>query len=81
MTPNDFDDVERHLEASSQAMADANAAILRGHEELVQAFRVSRHARGEQEDLRETVARLEGLVLDLVREVHQLRDRKNGGAQ
>ena len=69
----EFDDVYTHLEAASAAMAEAADAILRGHESVVEAVKAARHAHGEQEDLRESVARLEQLVMELLR-------RQNGGA-
>ena len=54
---------ERQTEALSTLVGVADAAL---------------HAHGEHEDLRDTVQRLEGLVMDLVRDVRLLRDQKNG---
>ena len=50
-----------HLNAAHQEIVEAGAALVRTTERMVDAH-------GEQEDLRETVARLERLVLELVEE-------------
>jgi signal transduction histidine kinase len=63
------------------AMADAAAGLLRAAEGLHQAImadqrlrEASRKAREEQGDLRETVARLEGLVLEQQQDIRALRE-------
>jgi methyl-accepting chemotaxis protein len=63
----EFDDVYRNLEAASAAIAESVEASARGHEAVVRAVTAARHAHGEQEDLRESVERLEQLVMELLR--------------
>lgn len=57
----------RHLMAASQEINQAGA-------ELVKVTAAALHAKDEHEDLRETVSRLETTVLDLVKEVRELRE-------
>lgn len=87
MTPDHFDAIRHELHAASDAnrealafLVEAGHSITRSHEAMTRAFELSAHAEGHRDDLRETVARLETLVLDLAKEVRELRDRKNGGA-
>jgi hypothetical protein len=58
----------QHLTAASQEIAKAGTALTKTAEAVI-------HAKNEHEDLRETVHRLETLVLQLVDEVRQLRER------
>jgi hypothetical protein len=56
------------------AMGEALAAMRRTNEHLRRVNQAAVEASTEHEDLRETVARLEALVLDLIR-------RQNGGSR
>jgi len=60
-----------HLVAASQGVQAAGNALVRVGEMAI-------HASREHEDFRETVARLETTVLDLVHEVRELRSERNG---
>jgi hypothetical protein len=66
------------------AMADAAAGLLRAAEGLQAAIfaeqylrEASQKARKEQGDLRDAIARLEKLILELQTEIRALRDRLN----
>ena len=72
-----FGQIVQELQAAHGALVDASQAMLRAGEHVVTATEAALHARGEHEELRETVNRLQATVLDLVREVKALRE--NGG--
>ena len=66
-------DAAQHLMAASTEIHQAGAALVRVTEAALSA-------KDEHEDLRESVVRLEGLVMQLSTEVRALRDeRRNGG--
>lgn len=60
-------DIAVALVEANAANAEANAANARAAEAVKRMATVALHARTEHEDLRETVHRLEALVLELVR--------------
>lgn len=64
-------DAAQHLVAASQEIQAAGNALIRVSDRSI-------HASREPEDLRETVGRLETTVLDLLREVRQLRGERDG---
>jgi hypothetical protein len=77
-----FDGLKRaseHLVAASNHMVAAHASQREAMTELVSVADAALHAHSEEQDFRETVARLEGLVMELVRDVRILREQKNGG--
>jgi hypothetical protein len=63
----------QHLMAASQEINQAGA-------DLVKVTSAALHAKNEHEDLRETVHQVQQTVLDLVREVRALKERRNGDA-
>jgi hypothetical protein len=58
----------RHLMAASQEINQAGA-------ELIKVTTAALHAKNEHEDLRESVARLEALIMEQGAELRALRDR------
>jgi hypothetical protein len=62
------------MKDTAVALVDASTAIARAGEGLKNMADAALHAQDEHEDLRETVHRLEGLVLQLSTEVRALRD-------
>jgi hypothetical protein len=56
------------LKQTAEGLVQANLGIKR-------AVEAAMAAKGEHEDLRETVQRLESLVMDLTKEVRELRSR------
>jgi predicted nucleic acid-binding Zn-ribbon protein len=66
-----FDAIKETTVAFVEA-SEANARAGRGLEKMLDA---AMQAREEHEDLRETVHRLEGLVIQLGTEIRELRDR------
>jgi uncharacterized phage infection (PIP) family protein YhgE len=61
------------LIAASDGLIAANRGIKKTVEAALQASE-------DHEDLRETVQRLEGLVMNQTQEIQQLRERLNGGS-
>jgi hypothetical protein len=65
---------------ASAAIGEASAATARAGEGLKKMADAALHAQDEHEDLRETVLRLEGLVMQLSTDGRALRDeRRNNG--
>lgn len=64
-------DAARHLVVASQEIQAAGTALIRVSDSAI-------HASREHEDLGETVRRLGTTVLELVSEVRQLRNERNG---
>jgi ABC-type transporter Mla subunit MlaD len=78
-----FDGLQRTNSALMEAAAalqQAGTALLHANEALRDTAQAAMDAHGEQEDLRETVARLERLVLEQTQSIRELRDRLNGSA-
>lgn len=70
------------LVEASEANARASEATARAGEGLKKMADAALHAQDEHEDLRETVHRLEGLVVQLSTEVRSLRNaRPDSGVQ
>ena len=70
---------QQAIEASQQAIIASHlsiAALQRAGARITQMADVALQTREEQEDLRETVHRLEGLVIQLSTEVRALRDAR-----
>ncbi len=67
-------DAAQHLMAASSEIQQAGAA-------LVRAADAALRAKDEHEDLRETVARLEGLVIAQGQDLRAMRERLDGGAR
>jgi len=90
MTPDSFDQLNDAMRQATEAVGRTNAALLAAHDGvrdtmlgLLRAFEVSREARAEREDFRDTVRQLQELVLQLVADVRALRERngdKGGSA-
>ena len=73
-------DAAQHMMAANQHMVAANEQLQLGGAALVRTTEAALAAKDEHEDLRESVSRLEGLVMQLSTEVRALRDeRRNGG--
>jgi hypothetical protein len=68
-----FRDMYEGLKDAALAMADAGRAIIAATEALTRSIEAAQRANAEQEDLRETVTRLETLIMELIR-------RQNGGS-
>jgi hypothetical protein len=62
-----FRDTLEGLKTAAQHMQRASEEIQLGGQALVKTVEAALHARDEHEELRVTVARLEGLVMDLVK--------------
>jgi len=74
-----FEGLKQTAEAlivAHEAMARANEAMAGANAGLKRAVEAVLAARNEHEDLRETVHRLESLVLDLTKQVQELRRRQ-----
>jgi len=68
------------MKETAVALVEASQATARAGEGLKKMAAAALDAKDEHEDLRETVHRLEGLVMQLSTEVRALRDeRRNGG--
>ena len=78
-----FRAVFQELQAAHGALVDASQAMLRAGEHMVKATETAIHAQEEHEDLRETVTRVEALVMQQGDELRALRDdlrrARNGG--
>lgn len=68
-----------HLQAAALHQRQAVDAIVTTTDALIAASGAAAQAHDEQEDLRVTVHRLEGLVMKQTEEIQQLRERLNGG--
>jgi hypothetical protein len=75
-----FHDAFEGLQACARHLMSASQEINQAGAELIKVTTAALHAKNEHEDLRETVHRLEGTVLELVREVQLLRGGSNGKA-
>jgi hypothetical protein len=64
-------DAAQHLVVASNEIQAAGNALVRVGENAI-------HASREHEDLRDTVARLETMVVDVLREVRELRSERDG---
>ena len=62
------------------ALVEASAASARAGEGLNKMADAALHAEGEHEDLRETVARLESLVISQGQDIRAMRDRLDRGS-
>jgi methyl-accepting chemotaxis protein len=65
--PEYFDDVFSALQHAAGGLNQTTAALAQVVEGMRRAAEATKQAHGGQEDLRETVRRLEGLVLELLR--------------
>ena len=72
-------DANEALARAHEAMARANEAMARANAGLTRAGEAGLRANEEHEDLRDTVARLEKLVLEQSNDIRALRERLNGG--
>jgi predicted nucleic acid-binding Zn-ribbon protein len=68
------------LVEASEANALASAATARAGEGLKKMAAAALHAQDEHEDLRETVARLEGLVIAEGQDIRAMRERLDRGS-
>jgi hypothetical protein len=73
-----FAQMYQGLKRANAALIEVNAGFDQTLEGLRAAYEGHAAARVEREDLRETVHRLEELVLQLVVDVRALRERDNG---
>lgn len=67
-----FEGLKQTAEAlidANTAMVDAHTAMVRANEGIKRAVTAALDAKGEHEDLRETVHRLEATVLELVQKL------------
>jgi hypothetical protein len=64
---DDFREMFEAMRDTAVALVQASEANARAGEGIKKMAEAALHAREEREDLRDTVARLEALVLDLVR--------------
>jgi ABC-type uncharacterized transport system ATPase subunit len=69
-------DAGNSMIAASHKMNEASQATTQANQALVRLGEMAMNANGEHEDLRETIARLEGEVMTLVHEVRSLRDQR-----
>lgn len=69
-----FRDAFEGLRSCAQHLMAANDALAHAGADLVKVTTAALQAKDEHEDLRETVQRLKRTVLDLVREVRELRE-------
>ena len=75
-----FRPVFEAMKETAVALVEASQANARAGEGLKKMADAALHAKDEHEDLRETVVRLEGLVMQLSADIRALRnDRHNGG--
>lgn len=72
--PDYFREGFEELKETAKALMEASQATNRAGEHLVKATDAALHAKGEHEDLRETVHRLESMILTLTTEIRELRD-------
>jgi hypothetical protein len=73
-------DAAQHLIGANEHLVAASQGVQAAGNALVRVGEMAIHASHEHEDLRDTVARLETTVLDLVHEVRELRSERNGGS-
>lgn len=69
MTPHDA--ITDALERASAGLVAASDGLLAANRAMIDAFAANRAAHVDREDLRDTVARLERLVLDLIDDRHR----------
>jgi methyl-accepting chemotaxis protein len=74
----DLDRVSAALVESSDTLLRANRAAIAANQHFEQRRDAARAAHGEHDDLRESVAHLERIVMAQVEEVRQLRARLDG---
>ena len=72
--------MDRTFREMFEAMKQTADGLIMANEGIKRMADAALHANEEHEDLRETVGRLETLVMDLASELRALRDeRRNGG--
>ena len=69
-----FREMKQALKEAAEHMLEAHQAMIRSTESIVKVADAANRAEAEHEDLRDTVARLERLVIELVD-----RAKRNGG--
>jgi hypothetical protein len=79
LIPDPFDDLADALRETAQGFARTNDALMAAALGLARAVEASRDARTERSDLRETVHRLEELVMQLAADVRALRQERGNG--
>jgi hypothetical protein len=78
MPTDEFREMFEAMKETADGLIQANTGIKRMADAALKASAARDHARVEHDDLRETVARLETLVMELVHEVQLLRGGSNG---
>lgn len=74
-----FRPVFEAMKETAVALVEASQAIARAGDGLQKMAAAALHAQEEHEDLRETVHRLESLVVAQGADIRALRERLNGG--